>query len=270
MVRTMPTRKALTAAPVIVVALFAASVGGCRRESVITGAAPAAETAAPPQVVAVDPPNGATDVDPSRTTLQVTFDRPMDRKGWAWVVEGPETAPELGPASFDAGARTSTVQARLQPGRTYVVWVNSPQYAYFKDTLGRPATPYRWTFATRSAGPVAASWSLLAGQAETPRVAILDPPNGATGVAPGKRLLRATFDRPMAASWSWVTEGAGFPPTTGAAYFEPDGRTAALPVELEPATTYVVWLNSEQFQLFRDTTGRPATPLRWTFTTAPS
>ena len=52
--------------------------------------------------------------------------------------------------------------------------------------------------------------------------------------------------------------------------FEADGRTAYLPVRLEPGRTYVVWLNSEEFQLFRDLAGQPAPPLRWIFTTAPA
>ena len=42
------------------------------------------------------------------------------------------------------------------------------------------------------------------------------------------------------------------------------------PARLEPGRTYVIWLNSEEFQLFRDAAGRPAPPLRWTFTTAPA
>jgi hypothetical protein len=96
----------------------------------------------------------------------------------------------------------------------------------------------------------------------------LEPANGATGVDPATTVLRATFDRAMEAGWSWVTEGHSFPETTGPAYFESDARTAALPVRLAPATTYVVWLNSEQYQMFRDLAGVPAAPLRWQFSTA--
>lgn len=234
-------------------------------------AAPSTET---PRVVALDPPNGAADVDPGRPTLSVTFDRAMDRDGWSWVIEGPETAPELGEAAFDAQARVNTVQTHLLPGRTYVVWVNSPQYSYFRSTAGVPAQPLRWTFTTRSSavspgagGPEVAQ---LAAHPTSPRVIALDPPNGATAVDPAKNLLRATFDRPMEESWSWVTEGGSFPTATGKAYFEPDGRTAAMPVRLEPGKTYVLWLNSEQYQLFRDRTGNPATPLRWVFSTRPA
>lgn len=242
------------------------------------GAAPAAPVPASgrpaPRVVAFDPPNGALDVDPKRASLSVTFDRAMDPEGWAWVIERPESAPTLGESSFDPTRTVNTVVATLEPGRTYVVWVNSPQFAYFKGADGTPATPVRWTFTTRGAPAAAASAApalLSARSAGGPRIVALDPPNGATAVDPALPRLRATFDQPMEESWSWVRESVtSFPATTGAAAFESDGRTAYLPVRLEPGRTYVVWLNSEEFQLFRDHAGRPAPPLRWSFTTAPA
>jgi RNA polymerase sigma-70 factor (ECF subfamily) len=228
--------------------------------------------AAAPRVVRLDPPDGATGVDPRRPTLAVTFDRAMQPEGWSWVIETPETAPELGEASFDPTARTNTVAARLEPGRSYVVWINSPHYDYFRSAEGVPATPVRWTFSTAGERVIAAADPAAAAPVHgaPPRIARLDPPNGATDVAPGERVLRATFDRPMEASWSWVTEGRDFPEATGKAYFEPDAMTAAMPVRLEPGRTYVVWLNSAQYQLFRDRAGVPAPPLRWTFSTRPA
>ena len=59
---------------------------------------------APPHVVAFDPPRGATNVDPARTTLAVTFDRTMDREGWAWVIEDKASAPDIGESTWDAEA----------------------------------------------------------------------------------------------------------------------------------------------------------------------
>ena len=108
-----------------------------------------------PRVVSLDPPDGATGVDPSRTTLSVTFDQPMDPQGWAWVIEDPTTAPDVGEAHFDASGRTNTVGVKLEPNRDYVVWINSQTYTYFKGVDGTPAAPYRWTFST--AGSAAAS-----------------------------------------------------------------------------------------------------------------
>jgi RNA polymerase sigma-70 factor (ECF subfamily) len=127
-----------------------------------TPAAPAA--AAPPavpgpvdgpQVVALDPPPGATDVDPARTTLTVTFDRAMDPEGWAWVTVSAETAPEIGESRWDDAVRVHTAEVRLAPGRTYEVWLNSPQYSYFRDREGRALAPLQWTFTTAAADATA-------------------------------------------------------------------------------------------------------------------
>jgi len=238
----------------------------CRDQPPQLAASPA--PAAAPRIVALDPADGDTAVDPTRTTLSATFDREMDHEGWAWVIEGPATAPDVGESSWDATFRKSTVKVRLEPGRTYTLWINSPQYSYFKDLRGVPLEPVRWTFTTRNgaaAGPLA---PLAAHSVAPPQVVAFDPPNGATGVDPSLKQLRATFDRPMEKSWAWVTEGSeSFPETTGEAFFEAGARTVALPVRLAPGRTYIVWLNSDEHLLFRDDRSTPLRPVRWTFTT---
>ena len=150
-------------------ALMALMAVGCGGESstpklsVTTSPAPASGPGAivdlnrPPHVIAFDPPLGATNVDPARSVLAVTFDRAMDREGWAWVIEDKATAPDIGESSWDAEARTNSAPVRLEPGKTYVVWINSPQYSYFKDLQGTPATPVRWSFTTRAAAASAPS-----------------------------------------------------------------------------------------------------------------
>lgn len=158
----------------ILLALFSLAAAGCGGESSTpklsvtttpSAANPASPATAPntpgphtgpPHVIAFDPPLGATNVDPARTTLSVTFDRVMDREGWAWVIEDKATAPDIGESTWDAEVRTNAAPVRLEPGKTYVVWINSPQYSYFKDTLGETATPVRWTFTTRAAAAPAA------------------------------------------------------------------------------------------------------------------
>jgi RNA polymerase sigma-70 factor (ECF subfamily) len=228
-----------------------------------------------PPAAALDPPDGASGVDPSRTTLSATFDREMDRDGWAWVVESPATAPELGTSSWDASGRINTVAAKLAPGRSYVVWINSPQFAYFRDRAGSLATPRRWTFSTAgvaAAAPGDAQMAPIAAHATgPPRVIAFEPPNGASAVDPGVAELRVSFDRPMSEGWSWVIESeATFPRTTGEGSMAADRRSAVLPVRLEPGRTYVVWLNSEKFRDFRDAAGIELAPVRWTFTTRAS
>lgn len=120
-----------------------------------------------PRALRFDPPLGATDVDPARTTMSVTFDRPMDRDGWAWVVESQDNAPEVGDSSWDFTAITNTAQVKLQPGRTYVVWINSAQYPYFRDVQGHTLPPIRWTFTTAATAPGATPASAASPAIET-------------------------------------------------------------------------------------------------------
>jgi len=155
------------------------------------------------------------------------------------------------------------------------VWVNSPQYAYFKDQQGHVATPVRWTFSTRGAAVGSAPMASLPAHAASatapaapPRVVRLEPADGATSVDPATTLLRVTFDRTMAEGWSWVIEqGATFPETSGEASMSADFRQATLPVRLRPGTTYVIWLNSQQHRDFADRAGATLPPTRWSFTT---
>ena len=158
MVRNFTLSRRLRLGGLVVV--FALGCGGdasTPKLSVTTTPGPAsgpgaiADLNAPPHVVAFDPPLGATNVDPARTTLAVTFDRAMDREGWAWVIEDKATAPDIGESTWDAAVRTNSAPVKLEPGKTYVVWINSPQYSYFKDPQGRAATPVRWSFTTRAA-----------------------------------------------------------------------------------------------------------------------
>lgn len=58
-------------------------------------------------------------MDPARTTLSVTFDRPMDPQCRSWIVEHPATAPRLGDARWDAAHQSGTAQVALEPGHDY-------------------------------------------------------------------------------------------------------------------------------------------------------
>jgi len=49
--------------------------------------------------------------------------------------------------------------------------------------------------------------------------------------------------------------------------YDPDRRTCLMKVTLEPGRTYAWWLNSEQFQNFKDKNGRPAVPYLLIFQT---
>ncbi len=119
------------------------------------GAAPAAApgpssaSSAAPLVVALDPADGATGVDPGRKAIAVTFDRPMDPDGWAWVTEtGTTPPPTTGEPSFTLDGKTNVLPVDLAPSTTYTIWVNSEQHLLFRGLDQQPAEPVRWTFTT--------------------------------------------------------------------------------------------------------------------------
>ena len=107
-------------------------------------------TADPAVVVSTMPVQGDRAVDPGLQEIRVTFDRPMltDRM-WSWCLESEETWPDLDVDRIRyLDDRTCAAPVRLEPGRTYVIWINTEQHDSFRDTLHRPAVPYRLEFAT--------------------------------------------------------------------------------------------------------------------------
>ena len=95
------------------------------------------------------------------------------------------------------------------------------------------------------------------------------PRSGTDNVEPTINTLRVMFSRPMQdGSWSWSAwTPESFPPTNGAPYYLPGHRVCLLPVRLESNKVYAVWLNSDQFQNFKDADGRPAVPYLLIFKT---
>lgn len=97
------------------------------------------------------------------------------------------------------------------------------------------------------------------------------PAAGATNVDPAATEIRVTFNKTMQNhSWSWCHTQYPFPETTGQIHYLDDRRTCVMPVSLKPDTTYVLNLNSSNFQNFKDPLGQPATPYVLCFTTAPA
>ena len=41
------------------------------------------------------------------------------------------------------------MKVKLEPGRTYAIWVNSEKFGNFKDADGRSAVPYLLVFQTK-------------------------------------------------------------------------------------------------------------------------
>jgi RNA polymerase sigma-70 factor (ECF subfamily) len=95
------------------------------------------------------------------------------------------------------------------------------------------------------------------------------PAAGADDVDPGLNTIRVTFSKKMRdGSWSWVQMSKDtFPTMRGKPRYLKDGRTNVLDVTLKPNQTYAIWLNTDKFQNFVDTEGRPAVPYLLVFKT---
>jgi hypothetical protein len=86
--------------------------------------------------------------------------------------------------------------------------------------------------------------------------------------------ITATFSEAMDhGGWSWVTEvGRSAPSITGLPFYL-DETTTVLPVRLEPATTYGIWINSPddaELRKFTNEAGVSARAHRIRFTTRSS
>lgn len=105
---------------------------------------------APPVVVKTVPEGGAGDVDPTLTEIKVTFSKDMRNGSWSWSTLSKESFPKTGGAPKYLGdKRTCVLPVKLEPGKTYAVWVNSGKFLNFKDAENRPAVPYLLVFKTK-------------------------------------------------------------------------------------------------------------------------
>ena len=107
---------------------------------------------APPVVVKTVPAAGADDVDSSLTEIKVTFSKDMMDRSWSWSQISEDTFPK--PAgdnaiSYDKDKRTCVMKVKLEPGKSYVIWLNSEKFGNFKDVDGRSAVPYLLVFQTK-------------------------------------------------------------------------------------------------------------------------
>ena len=103
-----------------------------------------------------------------------------------------------------------------------------------------------------------------------PAVVKTEPQAGQTDVDPATvKEIQVTFSKPMTdGNWAFAqTSKETFPKTTGKPRYLDDRKTCVLPVELEPAKTYVIWLNKPPFDSFTDADGHKAVPYLLVFET---
>ena len=105
--------------------------------------------AAPPVVVKTVPEAGVADVDPKTAEIKVTFSKVMQDGSWSWSTVSKDSFPKTaGAPKYQADKRTCVLPVKLEPGKTYAIWLNSQKFGNFKDTGGRAAVPYLLVFRT--------------------------------------------------------------------------------------------------------------------------
>ena len=102
-----------------------------------------------PQVIAMTPKNGATDVDPQLKEIRITFDRSMDNGNWSVVCEKKLCPKSAGKVHFDEECKEFTMPVRLEPDRSYRFWLNSSEFDAFRSKEGVPLEPVEVTFRTK-------------------------------------------------------------------------------------------------------------------------
>lgn len=105
-----------------------------------------------PSVIATVPQSGDIRVDPSLKEIRVTFSKDMmtDRM-WSWVMNSKDTFPEIDEDKirYLRDNRTCVLPVKLEPNRTYVIWINFQRYNAFRDKGNRSAIPYLLVFETK-------------------------------------------------------------------------------------------------------------------------
>ena len=104
-----------------------------------------------PVVVATVPTSGDMAVDPSLKEIRVTFsDEMLTDRMWSWVMESKETFPKMtGKPHYLDDKKTCVLPVKLEPGKSYVIWINSAKFNSFRNKKNQPAVPYLLKFRTK-------------------------------------------------------------------------------------------------------------------------
>src|SRR5262249_61632137 len=105
----------------------------------------------PPVVVRTVPQAGDTQVDAAKVKeIRVTFSKEMTDKSWSVSTVSKDSFPKFaGDIRYDKDRRTCVLPVKLEPGKTYALWLNSEKFHNFKDADGNSAVPYLLVFQTK-------------------------------------------------------------------------------------------------------------------------
>ena len=218
-----------------------------------------------PRPIKIEPPVGATDVDPDLKEIRITFDRDMDTACFAWCVRNGQHPKVAGKAKW-IDSRTCVVPVKLEKGKGYFWLINVGEFSGFRSIDGVPSIPTPAYFCTKGA-----SADLLK-QMTPPEVVSLSVPNGATNVPPGRTRLSMTFDMPMSGH-VYFEEGPDSPKFVDkAGGLSPDRKTRTMFADLKPGREYTIYLNSAKHQNYGDDfankLGVSLKPYVWKFSTS--
>ena len=103
-----------------------------------------------PVVVKTVPEAGSKDVPPDEMEVKITFSKEMTDQSWSWSSAWQNSDPKsLGKPHYEADRKTCVMKVKLEPGKTYGWWINSPKFHGFQDLQNHPAIPYLFTFKTK-------------------------------------------------------------------------------------------------------------------------
>ena len=108
------------------------------------------EDATTPEIVSMNPPNGAKDVDPTIKELRVKFNVPMG-EGFSWTGGGPNFPKTTGRPRWTKDHKTCVLPVKLEPGSDCELGLNSPSFKNFQSRSGVPLEPVAYQFTTRDA-----------------------------------------------------------------------------------------------------------------------
>jgi RNA polymerase sigma-70 factor (ECF subfamily) len=104
----------------------------------------------PPVVEKTVPEAGAAEVDANLPEIRVTFSKDMKDASWSWSTLSEESFPKtVGEPKYLADKRTCVLPVKLEPGKTYALWLNSGNFGNFRDADGQSAVPYLLVFKTK-------------------------------------------------------------------------------------------------------------------------
>jgi len=104
-----------------------------------------------PVVVKTLPEAGSTDVAPGEMEIKAVFSKEMADQSWSWCTAWDKSLPEMiGKPHYEADHKTCVIKVKLEPGKTYGIWLNTQKFTSFQDPQHRHAVPYLLSFKTKS------------------------------------------------------------------------------------------------------------------------